>query len=422
MYRFFTGLWRHPEFMKLWISQTLSELGSQVTLLALPLTAVLALRVHSPAQMGLLGAAESAPVFLIGLFAGVGVDRWRRRPILIGADLGRAVLLGAVPCAAALGWLTMGHLYSVGFLVGVLAVFADLADQSLLPAVVGHAHLVEASSKQELSSAAVGILGPGLAGALVQALTAPLAIAADAVSFLVSAVCISLLRSPEARPPTRSSERRSLWGEIAEGLRAVLAHPLLRPMALSGGVLNFFSSALLAVYVLFAVTELRLSPLMLGALSMVRSGGFLAGALLTPWAGRRFGTGPTMVGGVVLMGAAWLPFGFVGGPPLLLLPVLAAMHLVSGVGNPLYTINASSLRQTITPDRLLGRMNASYRFIGRGVMPLGSLTGGALGTLIGLRPAVEVAALGLLVGALWLLLSPLPGLREMPPHVGDGAM
>jgi MFS family permease len=397
--------------MKLWIGQTLSELGSQISLFALPVTAVLILKA-GPSQMGLLGAAQSAPVVLTSLFAGVWVDRLPRRRILIAADLGRAFLLGSVPVGALLGGITVAQLYGVGFLAGTLSVISDVADQAFLPALIGREHLIEAGTKQTVSSSATGIIGPGLAGILVQLLTAPLAVVVDALSYLMSALFWWRIQASEV-PKNIPQQRSPISLEIKEGLRFVLGHPLLRPMILSTGILNFCGNMMNPIWLLFAIHDLHMQVLLLGILDALRSGGFLLGALVAPRLIQRFGAGPMMISGVVLMAVAWLPLPLLGGPFLIIFPALVLEYVVSGLGNPLYNIPASSLRQTITPDRLQGRMNASWRFIGRGGMPIGSLCGGVLGSLLGVRPTLALAAGSLLLGVPLLLFSPLPRLREI---------
>jgi hypothetical protein len=239
-----SGLWRNAEFRKLWAGRTISAFGSQITVLALPLTAVLTLGA-SAAQMGVLLAVQFAPVLVLGLVTGVWVDRLPRRPLLIAADLGQALLLGAVPLAAALGLMRIEYLYAVGFLKGGLEVLGQVAAGAYLPAVVGHAGLAEANGRLAMSRSVAGVVGPGLGGALVQLVTAPVALVADALSFVVSAAFLGWVRSAEAAPP--AAGRRGTWAEMGEGLRFVLGHPLLRAQAGAMGLLNFFAGAVTAV-------------------------------------------------------------------------------------------------------------------------------------------------------------------------------
>ena len=244
-----------PDFTKLWLGRTVSELGSGIGGTALPLAAVLVLKA-TPLQMGLLAAIGAAPVLVVGLPAGAWVDRLRRRPILIAADVGRAVLLISIPLAALLHVLRIEQLYVVAALVGVLAVFFDVADQSFLPSVVPRESLVEANSTLGASASVAEIGGPALAGVLVQWLSAPVAILFDAVSFLFSALCVGLIRAPDP-PPQRIEQRQSLGRDIAAGLRLVLRHPVLRALAGSSGTFNFFGSFVGALYFLYAIRRAR---------------------------------------------------------------------------------------------------------------------------------------------------------------------
>ncbi|MDQ6601536.1 MAG: MFS transporter, partial [Chloroflexota bacterium] len=267
-----TALWRHADFLKLWAGQTVSQFGSQVTVLALPLTAALTLHANA-ANMGFLAAASTAPFLVFGLFAGVWVDRLRRRPILILADIARFALLALIPVLALLGALTLVDLYVIAFLVGILTLFFEVAYQSFLPAVVGRAQLVDGNSKLETTRSAAQIAGPGAAGALVQLVTAPVAIAVDAASFLVSVLFLGLIRTPEPSP-ARTMARRRVWAELNEGLRAVLDDPILRATMGSAGTVNMFGSLLFAVFVLYAL-RLGIGAGLLGVIFAVGNLGYL---------------------------------------------------------------------------------------------------------------------------------------------------
>ena len=393
------SLWHDPEFLKLWAGQTISVFGSGVTATALPLTAVLLLGA-SASDMGWLLAVESAPVLLVGVFAGVWVDRVRRRPVLVGADLGRAGLLACIPILAALGALRIEHLFAVAATTGVLTVVFDVAYRSFVPDLVGREGALEANSRLATVEAVAEITTPGLTGALVQVIAAPLAILLDAVSFVGSALCVLGIRQPEpARPPRGASH--GVWSEIAEGLRAVAGSPTLRTLAGWEALRNFFGMFIGALYLLFGLRELGLSPVLLGVTVGVGGASNLLGTLLVLRVTRRFGVGPTMVS-AVLVGCL---------PPVLI--ALAPSRLVEGFAvlvaaqaldliHPLYDVNALTLRQVSTPDHLLGRVNATLHVISRGVIPFGALAGGALGDAIGLRPTLLVAAVGITLGAVWL--------------------
>jgi MFS family permease len=410
----FAGLWRHADFVKLWTGQTISLIGSQITFLALPLTAVLVLDA-TPAQMGFLTAAEGIPSLLVGLFVGVWVDRYHRRPILIAADLGRAALLLVIPVAAILGVLRIEYLYIVAFLVGTLELVFDVAQRSFLPSLVKREQLVEGNSKLEMSRSVAMILGPGVAGGLVQLVTAPIAMAFDAISFLLSALFLGWIRTPEPAPRP-SDQRESIWEEIGEGLRLVSGDKLLRAVAGCIGTLGLFNSVLEAVLILYVTRELGIGPGLLGLAFAGGSVGFLLGTLLPGWVTRRFGLGPGIIGGLLLVGLSDLLIPLAGGSVvvLVIMMVLMTAQFFFGLGFVIFNTGQVSLRQALTPDHLQGRMNAVISFIGWGVMPLGGLLGGGLGETIGLRSTLLLAALGEILAILWLLLSPLRSLREQP--------
>jgi len=406
------GLWRHPEFLKLWTGQTISLLGSQVTFLALPLTAALVLQA-SPFQMGVLQAAQVAPFPLLGLVVGAFVDRRRRRPVLVMADLGRAVLLGFIPLLSLVGLLRMEALYVVAALVGVMTVFFEVAYQAYLPSLVRREDLVEGNSKLQGSLSVAQTVGPGLAGALIQVLTAPLAIVIDAFSFLASMLFLGLIRNSEP-PPNTKSQRDNLWLEMAEGVRFLIGNPLLRPIAASTATGNLFYNLLFAVYVLYAMRELGIDPVWLGAIfAMLGVGGFM-GALVAQRAAQRFGLGPTIIGAAFLGGMATLVVPLAAGPPSVAIPLLMLAWLVGGLTTVVYNVNQVSLRQAITPDRLQGRVSATFRVIVWGVSPIGAVVGGLLGEVIGLRGTLLVGAIGVFLEFAWVLFSPVRLLRQLP--------
>jgi MFS family permease len=410
------GLWLHRDFRSLWAAETISVIGSQISGLALPLVAVIVLEA-SAFEVALLGVIEFAPFILISLPAGVWVDRLRRKPILVGADLGRAILLASVPIAYWLDVLTIWQLYIVGFCVGVLTVFFDVSYQSYLPSLVARDQLVEGNSKLEISRSAAQLAGPALAGALVELIRAPGAVLLDAVSFFFSAVFLFRIRTQE-RAPTRE-EREAGPGmkeEIKEGLRWVLGNKYLRWIAASTATFNFFANIIFSIYLVYAVRVLEIRPGVIGLVFALGSIGYLAGALFANRLSRRFGVGPTIIGGAA------------GSISLLLLavapasnpiPFLIVAQAISSMGIPIYNITQLSFRQAITPERLQGRMNSVMRFIVWGVMPLGALLGGALATWFGLRSAIWVGAIGMSLAVLPVLLSPVRTLREMPEPVEE---
>jgi MFS family permease len=406
------GLWREPDFLKLWTGQTISKFGSYISGVALPLTALLVLAA-TPVQMGILVALEGAPVLLVGLFAGVWVDRLRRRPILIACDLGRALLLGSIPLAAALGVLRMEQLYLVAALAGIFTVFFDIANQSYLPALVERERLVEANSKLGSSDSLAEISGPALGGGLVQVLTAPFAIIIDALSFLGSALCVGAIRKPEA-PSAPLEERQNVWREIVEGMGLVTRQPVLR--ALMGGMctFEFFGGFFGTLYTLYAVRDLHMPPALVGALVGLGGVGALLGSFVVGWVVRRLGVGRALIGAMLFAATLQLLIPLARGPLALAVLMMAIPQVVGDIGWAVFLIGEVSLRQSVIPDRLLGRANASMQFFTRGVSPLGALLGGALGALIGARFTLLIAVCGILLGSLWLIFSPIRGLREHP--------
>lgn len=404
------GLLGHGDFLKLWSAQTVSQLGTQVSTLALPLAAILVLDATA-FQVALLGTVEFLPFLLLALPAGVWVDRLRRRPILVAADLGRAAALGSVPLAYALDSLTMGQLYAVAFVTGALTVFFDVSYMSYLPALVLRDRLVEGNAKLEVSRSAAQVAGPGLGGALVAALTAPYAIVLDAASFLASALLLGTIRRRE--PPPEPAPHPSLVKELGEGVRFLVGHPYWRAIAATTGSANFFNTVGFSIVLVYAVRRLHLSPELIGLVLTLGSLGGLGAALCVRALARRLGIGPTIVGAAVLFGPPLLLVP--AAPPSFPLPFLVAGIVLSSFGSVAYNVAGLSLMQSLTPERLLGRLNATRRFLVWGTIPLGSLTGGALASWIGLRPTLLAGALGASVCFLPVALSPLRSLREMPP-------
>jgi MFS family permease len=408
----YASLWRHRDFMRLWTGQTVSQFGSMVTGSALPYTAILVLHA-TPTQMGLLGAAGAAPLLVFGLLVGVWVDRLRRRPIMIAADLARALLLLWAPLAFLLGWLRIEQLYVLAALVGMLSVLFDVAYRSYLPTLVERERLVEGNSKLELSGAIAEVGGPPLGGALVQLISGPLTLLLDALSFVFSAFTLVSIRAAEP-PPAPQEPRQHIGRDLTIGLRVVWADPLLRPIAISSTISNFFGWFFGAIYSLYAIETIGMGAAMLGLVVACGGVGALLGALLAGPATRRLGVGRTIVG-ALLVGAAVSPLTWLaGGAPLIAVPLMAASQLIGDAARSVALINEVSLMQTITSDRLLGRVNSVMRVLGEGIGTLGLLAGGLLAERIGLRSTVAVATAGVLVGSLWLICSPLRRLRAMP--------
>lgn len=404
-------LWRHREFLKLWTAQTISVFGDNFTGLALPIIAAISLQA-TPGQMGILTAVERAPFLLLGLFAGVWVDRMRRRPILIAGDIGRGLVLLSIPAAAFAGSLGMPQLYVVGFLIGCFTVFFDVSYQSYLPSLVERRQLVEGNSKLEATRSVAQLAGPGVAGGVIQMLTAPVAIILDALSFFTSAGLIGAIRLPEQAPPP--AERRALLVEVREGLGVVFGNRYLRSIAAATGTSNLFSSSIFALYILFVTRELGLTPAAIGLIFSLGNVAGLIGALTAGRLAARFGVGRVIVGSIAVGGLGFIPVGLA--TPATAYPMLILAGALGIFGSLVYNINQVSLRQAITPMRLQGRMNATMRFLVWGTMPLGGLLGGALGETLGLRTAILLSAVGGAFAFLWVLLSPVRGLAAIPDH------
>ncbi|HYE89929.1 MAG TPA: MFS transporter [Terriglobales bacterium] len=407
----FTGLWHDREFLKYWTASAISDVGSQITALALPLIGALTLGA-SAWEMGVLTAAGSLPIVVCGLFAGVVVDRLRRRPVLIVADVARAALLLTIPLASFLGALRIELLFAVAFLVGALSVMFDIAHLAFLPSLVAREHLVDGNSKLEVTAASAQVVGPGLGGALIGVVGAAFAVTLDAASFLVSAWLIRRTRASEA--PRAAGTRTGIWQEIHEGLRAVFAQPILRALMACSATLNLFGKMFLAVYVLYMTRELGLGAMGVGFVLATGGLGSLAGAIVGAPACRRFGFGPVLIVSALMFGLTGLLV------PLAVVFPRAAVALVIGaeffqwMSILVYYVATISVRQAMTPDRLQGRVNATIRVIAGGMLPIGALLGGALGGVIGLPLTLVVAEIGSCLGVLWLVASPVRAVHALP--------
>ena len=414
--RHFTGLWRHADFMRLWTGQTISGFGSLIGATAIAFTAILVLHA-TPFQLGILAAVRLAPGFLAGLIAGAWVDRRRRRPILIGADIGRGLLLATIPLAAILQRLHIEQLYIVTFFVGILSTFFDIAYESYLPSLIGRDQLIEGNSKLSASASAAEFGGLAVAGWLVQLVTAPLTILIDAVSFAVSAISIWLVRAPEqaAAPAVQPSMRR----EIIAGLRFVLHHPLLRATAGCTLSKEFFAGMYGALVVLYMVRDLGFAAGILGTIWALGGLSSLIGAVSAGPATRRFGIGPAMILGLILYSVALLFIPLARGATLVAALLLIGQQTLGDGAATLYQINQVSLRQAITPEGLLGRVNASMQILRLGATLVGSLLGGLMGNAIGVRATLVAGALGSLLSTVWLVTSPIRTLRTAPAQLAE---
>jgi len=410
--RWLTGLWRNPDFVKLWGSLTLVHFGGQITFLALPLTAALVLNA-TPFEVGVLTALEALPYPLFGLFAGVLVDRTRKLPMIIACDVGRGLALLAIPLCMWFGILTMAVLYVVGFLVGMLTVIGWPAYQVFMTERVGRENLVEANAKIGISDSAAQLVGPGVAGALIQWLTAPFAIMVDALSFFFSAWMLRGI------PPKASDEPkalpRSVRAEIVEGLRAIWHNPTLRAIVWTIATWQVFRHAFIAIVVLYAARELGFSAGHVGVLFMMAGLGSLAAAGWVAPLNRRFGMGPTMLAGIAGTGLAWVVMGSATGPFWLASVLFGGGLFLLDLAAMIFFINYLTLRQAVTPDRLLGRVTATMICLTVSTAPLGGLAGGWVAEHYGLRSAMLWAGIGaLLLAPLVTWLSPLARMRELP--------
>ncbi len=414
------SLWHNPGFLKLWVGETVSEFGSQITQIAIPLAAAVTLNA-TPAEMGILSALQMLPFLLISLPAGVWVDRMRRKPILIAGDLVRGIALLSVPIAGITGHLSIPLLYAVSLITGAATVFFDVSYQSYMPALVEREHLIEGNSKMELSRSAAQTGGPGVGGALVAVLGAAEAVLFDSLSFFFSAAMLLWIRKPEPRP-VPPEQRRHMVHEIREGLGVVLGNRVLRSIAATTATSNLFGSISFATLFLFATHDLRLNAFQIGIAFALANVGSMAGALLAGRLSGWIGLGNTLIWAIFIGSLANLLVPVAG--PATAMPLLFGSMFLGSAGSVIYNINQVSLRQSITPDRLQGRMNASMRFLVWGVFPIGSLIGGALGTAIGVRAGIAVGAVGGLVTVLWLVFSPVRTMREPPPpwERPDGAV
>jgi MFS family permease len=399
---------RGREFRRFWLGETVSLFGDQITLIALPLVAVLSLHA-SAAEMGYLGAAGLVPNLLFSLHAGAWVDRrGRRRQTMIATALGRATLLATIPLAYAVDVLSLGQLYVVSFLVGTLSVLFFVSYSTLFVSLVPRSDYLEASALLNGSRAFSFVGGPSVGGVLVQVLSAPGALVADAISFLGSA--LSLKSISPAEPPTEAPGR----GHLMAGIRYVARSPVIRASLLATATINFFNFIFWALFILYATRSLDVRPGLLGPVLGAASVGGVIGSVVTGRLSRRLGVGPAFALGCVLFPAPLVLVPLAGGARWTVLAFLFAAEFLSGLGVMVLDITAASIKAALVPDRLRARISGAYMVVNYGVRPIGSLVGGALGTWIGVRPTLWIASVGAIAGALWLLPSPILRLRELP--------
>jgi MFS family permease len=402
------------DFRRFWTGQTVSLFGDQITSLAVPLVGVLVLHA-GPAQMGYLTAANLAPYLLFSLHAGAWVDRrGRRRQVMIAADLGRAILIAAVPVSYAVGSLTLAQLYVVAFLTGALSMLFYVSQSTLFVSLVPREDYVEANSFLHGSRAFSFAAGPPAGGLLVQLLTAPYALVVDAVSFLVSAVF--LRRIDPVEPPVATDES----GRVIAGARFIRRSPVIRAALGATATINFFNFAFFALFILYATRSLHVRPGLLGVVLGAGAVGGLLGSALTPRLGRRIGIGPAFFVGCILFPAPIVLVPLAGGPKPLVLALLFLAEFGSGLGVMVLDITAGSIFAALIPHELRARVSGAYLVVNNGIRPLGSLVGGALGSAIGVRNTLWIVTVGAIAGFLWLLPSPVLGLKDLPePDLTD---
>jgi MFS family permease len=405
------------DFRQLWAALSVSLIGSEITLLALPLFAATTLHA-SAVQMGVLGAAGQLPFLLLSLPAGIFADRARRRPILITCDIWSAVLLLSIPLTVPLGGPYFPQLCAVAFGVGCFTVFSQVAHYAYVPTLVGRSHLTECNSRLQISYSVAESGGPGLAGILVQTITAPFAVLVDAATFVCSAVLLRTIETPEA-PPNDGAPKTPLLRSLTDGMKFLLSDRLLRPILVSGLFVGVFDNGTLALYVLYATRSLDLNAATIGIIFVAGGLGAIPGAMLARWAGDRFGVGLSIVLGLFLTAQAGLAVPLASGPSAVVFATLALAKAFGALSFTVANIHQWSLRQTVTPDALAGRVTAGQRFVVYGGGSLGALFGGFLGNAIGVRAALVVCALGGIAAPLFILFSPVRQLREQPTDLAE---
>jgi MFS family permease len=401
-------LLRERQFRHYWSAQTISLVGDQVSLLALPLLAALLLHA-GPAQMGYLTAAGLVPNLVLSMYAGVWVDRRPyRRHVMIAADIGRFLLVATIPVLYALGDLQLWHLYAVALGVGTLSIFFEVANTTLFVSLVPREGYVQASSLLNGSRAMSFVVGPTAAGWLVQFLTAPVALLVDAVSYLCSGVLLSRIRPTEPPPET---ERK---GQLLAGLKYLFGNATLRSMLLAVATVNFFNYMFWALVIFYATVDLGISPGVLGVVLGAASFGALLGSVITGRLTRGIGLGRAYVLGIVVFTAPLLLVPLAGGPMPLVLGMLFCAEFTSGLGVMVLDITAGVIGAAVIPNEMRARVAGASRTVNYGIRPLGALAGGALGALAGVRPTLWVAAAGALLGLLFLVRSPVLSMRDLP--------
>jgi MFS family permease len=410
-----TPLWKHLDFRRLWAAQGVSQIGNQISMLALPLIAAITLDA-SAFEVGLLAAAGQAPALIFGLVAGAWLDQRRRRPVMIAADLGRAALLSLIPIAYAFDMLSMPLLAAVAFASGALTIFFDIGYLAYVPSLIGKRDLVRANSALEATASGAQVVGPGIGGGLVGLLGGPVTMLVDALSFLVSAFFIRRIVQPEPEPD-RAPERMPLTLQVRQGMHFVNTEPVLRTLLRVSMITNFFGFAFLAVYTLYLVRDLDLSSTQVGFVFAAGGVGALIGSIAATPLQERFGPGTTLIWSQFLFGATGMLVPLAVLAPSVALLLIVAAEFLQWLALLTYSVNAISLRQQRASDAIQGRVHATFVFVARGLQPLGSLAGGALGAVIGLPLTLVAGEIGMFVAFFLLLVSPVRNATTIPAEI-----
>jgi hypothetical protein len=411
------ALWSHADFLRLWSAQTVSAFGARITREGLPLAAVLTIHA-SPATLGILAALSQGPTLVVGLFAGGFVDRAQRRTILIGSDLARAAVLATVPIAAWMHLLSMPQLYVVAAIAGSLNVLFEIADHAYLPSLIARADLIEGNTKLNVTESIAEIGGPALSGVLVQFLTAPIAIAVNAATYMVSALFLSRIRAREALD-VRQARSPGWWHDLSAGASAIFGNPLLRPLFLMSATNACFAPFFSALYIYYAVNVLKLPPSLLGVTIAVGGVGALLGASIASAWIRAFGVGWAIISSGLIAAASAFFIPLAHGSPLGGMAYLMVAQIFGDSFGVVAIVVSTSLRQSILPLNLMGRAGAVFR-VGAGAPAIfAALLGGVLGGMIGPRPVMYAAAAGMTISMFWAFFSPLVRLENMPVHMGE---
>jgi MFS family permease len=406
-----TSLWRDRDFLLFWTGESVSGFGSQITLFALPVAAVVVLHA-SGGQLGLLKALFTVPYFVFPIAIGIWLDRRTRRPVMLAANIGRAALVLSIPVAAWLGGLAMPQVYLVALLGGALTAIFDVAYVSYVPALVGRARLAGANSRLQASDSVATLSGPGLGGLLVGLVGAASALVTDAISYLVSFGTIAAIGRKEA--PSAPRGPRRLWPEIRDGLRAVFGNPPLRQIAFHAAIYNGFFQLIEIAFIIYALNDRHISPGVFGLIVTVGGVGGFLGSVVAAALLRRIGPGRALLVALSMSTNAFFLLPVAHGRKATVVVLFAVTFLLAGIGAGIANVVVVTVRQSLTPDHLMARMNASYRVMNFGVIPIGSAIAGVLIGFLGPRTLLWLAPFGLLASVIPVLSPAVRRLRELP--------